>query len=73
LVALGEVSRDYLMRSRYFELHTNLQSQTADEIHLKKQAIEAFDYAISFFREQMSVHKHTQQAEALTDPKRIKE
>lgn len=73
MLALGEVSREYLTKSRYYELQTILQSQTSDEIHLKKQALEAFDYAISFFREQMGVHKQTQQTETLADPSRIKE
>lgn len=35
LAVLGEVSRDYLVKSRYFELHSTLHAQTVDEIHLK--------------------------------------
>lgn len=35
LMVLGEVSRDYLVKSRYSELHSSLYGQTIDEIHLK--------------------------------------
>lgn len=35
LLLLGEVSRDYLVKSRYLELHSQLYSQTADEINYK--------------------------------------
>ncbi|CAL8127109.1 unnamed protein product [Orchesella dallaii] len=72
LAVLGEVSRDYLVKSRYFELHSNLHTQTADEIHLKKQAVDAFDCAIGFFREQITVHKQ-HQAQAAGDTKTMKE
>jgi phosphoinositide-3-kinase regulatory subunit len=74
LSVLGEVSQDYLVKSRYFELHSNLQTQTLDEIHLKKQAIEAFDYAIGFFEEQIQVHRQLQaQAPTNTDARTTKE
>ncbi|CAG7822596.1 unnamed protein product [Allacma fusca] len=63
LMLLIEVSQNYLVKSRYYELHSCLLNQTCDEIHLKKQAVEAYDCALGFFREQLDV-----QNDLLKDP-----
>ncbi|OXA60815.1 phosphatidylinositol 3-kinase regulatory subunit alpha isoform X2 [Folsomia candida] len=60
LLLLGEVSRDFLLKSRYLELQSQMYSQTSDEIKFKKQASDAFDSAIQFFQEQIQVHKSVQ-------------
>ncbi len=39
LTVLGEVSRDYLIKLRYEELHGELLTKTADQIHLKVNPI----------------------------------
>lgn len=39
MIVLNEIICDYLVKSRYYELHSLLKNQTSDEIHYKVSCI----------------------------------
>lgn len=57
---LDDINNEYLARSRLYDQYHEDYSRCSQEIQLKKQALDAFDEAVTMFEEQIRLHEKFQ-------------
>ncbi|CAM1320694.1 PIK3R3 (predicted) [Pycnogonum litorale] len=60
-VKLMNINKDYLYKSKQYDQYYEDYSKTSQEIHLKKQALDAFKETVAVFEEQFNLHESFQE------------